>query len=90
MDGVYERLHEKPDYEQYIRDIRNVLNFMEGFDTLVGKAQETGDTEWENDLYAGECSARYRLRELIGQLLGDVRQKAEIMDEEPFWQQNQE
>ncbi len=27
IDGVYERLHEKPDYEQYIRDIKlAVLN----------------------------------------------------------------
>ncbi len=27
VDGVYERLHEKPDYEQYIRDIKlAVLN----------------------------------------------------------------
>ncbi len=70
--------------KELIDEIRNVLNYMEEVDTLVGKAQETDDTEWENDLYAGECSARYRLRELIDQLLGDVQQKPEIMDEEPF------
>ena len=70
--------------KELIDEIRNVLNFMEEFDTLVGKAQETDDTEWENDLYAGECSARNRLRELVNQLLGDVQEKPETMDGEPF------
>ena len=70
--------------KELIDEIRNVLNFMEEFDTLVGKAQETDDTEWENDLYAGECSARHRLRELVNQLLGDVQTEPEIMDREPF------
>ena len=51
--------------KELIDEIRNVLNFMEEFDTLVGKAQKTGDTERENELYAGECSARHRLRELV-------------------------
>ena len=57
---------------------------MEEFDTLVGKAQETDDTEWENDLYAGECSARNKLRELVNQLLGDVQEEPETMNGEPF------
>ena len=70
--------------KELIDEIRNVLNFMEEFDTLVGKAQETDDTEWENDLYAGECSASNRLRELVNQLLGDVQEEPEIMDGEPF------
>ena len=70
--------------KELIDEIKNVLNFMEEFDTLVGKAQETDDTEWENDLYAGECSARNRLRELVNQLLGDVQEKPETMDGEPF------
>ena len=70
--------------KELIDEIKNVLNFMEEFDTLVGKAQETDDTEWENDLYAGECSARNRLRELVDQLLGDVQEKPETMDGEPF------
>ena len=70
--------------KELIDEIRNVLNFMEEFDTLVGKAQETDDTEWENDLYAGECSARYRLRELVNQLLGDVQEEPRTMDGEPF------
>ena len=70
--------------KELIDEIRNVLKFMEEFDTLVGKAQETDDTEWENDLYAGECSARHRLRELVDQLLGDVQEESEIMDGEPF------
>ena len=70
--------------KELIDEIRNVLNFMQEFDTLVGKARKTGDTEWENDLYAGECSARHRLRELVNQLLGDVQEEPEIMDGEPF------
>ena len=70
--------------KELIDEIRNVLNFMEEFDTLVGKAQETDDTEWENDLYAGECSARHRLRELVNQLLGDVHEEPRTMDGEPF------
>ena len=70
--------------KELIEEIKNVLNFMEEFDTLVSKAQETDDTEWENDLYAGECSARNRLRELVNQLLGDVQEEPDTMDEEPF------
>ncbi len=76
--------------KELIGEIRNVLNFMEEFDALVGKAQETDDKEWENDLYAGECSARHRLQELVNQLLGDAQEEPEIMDGEPFRQQNQE
>ena len=70
--------------KELIDEIRNVLNFMEEFDTLVGKAQKTGDTERENELYAGECSARHRLRELVNQLLGDVQEEPENLDGEPF------
>ena len=81
---MYSNLKNKNMNKELIDEIRNVLNFMEEFDTLVGKAQETDDTEWENDLYAGECSARYRLRELVNQLLGDVQEESENMDGEPF------
>ena len=70
--------------KELIYEIRHVLDFMEEFDTLVVKAQKVGDTEWENDLYAGECSARYKLRELVNQLLGDVQDESIITDEEPF------
>ena len=70
--------------KELIDEIRNVLNFMEEFDTLVGKAQATDDPEWGNDLYAGECSARHRLRELVNQLLGDVQEESENLDGEPF------
>ena len=67
-----------------IDEIKHVLGFMEEFDTLVAKARKAGDTEWENDLYAGKCSARHRLRELVNQLLGDVQEASEGMDGEPF------
>ena len=70
--------------KETIDEIRNRLNFMEEFDTLVSKAQEKGDAELENDLYAAESNARYRLRELVDQLLGDVQDGAETADEEPF------
>ena len=70
--------------KELIDEIRRVLDFMEEFDTLVGKAREAGDAEWEYDLYAGECSARNRLRKLTGQLLGDVQEESVTMDGEPF------
>ena len=70
--------------KETIDEIRNRLNFMEEFDTFVRKAQEKGDAEWENDLYAAEGNARYRLRELVDQLLGDIQDGAETADEEPF------
>ena len=70
--------------KETIDEIRNRLNFMEEFDTLVSQAQEKGDAEWENDLYAAESNARYRLRELVDQLLGDVQDGEETADEEPF------
>ena len=59
--------------QELINDIRHVLEFMEQFDTLVEEAKRTGDTTWENDLYAGECSAGNKLRELADRLLGDVQ-----------------
>ena len=59
--------------QELINDIRHILEFMEQFDTLVEEAKRTGDTTWENDLYAGECSARNKLRELVDRLLGDVQ-----------------
>ena len=59
--------------QELINEIRHVLEFMEQFDKLVEEAKRTGDTTWENDLYAGECSARNKLRELVDRLLGDVQ-----------------
>lgn len=70
--------------KESIDEIRHVLGFMEEFDTLVVKAWKAGDTEWENDLYAGECRARHRLRELVNQLLGDVQEGPEVVDGKPF------
>ena len=61
-----------------------MLDFMERFDEQIDEAKRNGDTEWENDLYAGECSARYRLRELVNQLLGNVQEESENMDGELF------
>ena len=70
--------------KELIGKIRCMLDFIEKYDELLEEAKRTGDTEWENDLYAGECSARYRLRELVNQLLGDVQEESENMDGEPF------
>ena len=81
---MHNNLNIKNMNKELIDEIRNVLNFMEEFDALVSKAQETDDTEWENDLFAGECSARHRLRELVNQLLGDVLEESENLDGEPF------
>ena len=59
--------------QELINDIRHILEFMEQFDTLVEEAKRTGDTTWENDLYARECSAGNKLRVLVDRLLGDVQ-----------------
>ena len=70
--------------KELIGKIRCVLDFVEKYDELLDEAKRNGDTEWENDLYAGECSARHRLRELVNQLLGDVQEESENLDGEPF------
>ena len=47
--------------QKLITEIRSILDFMEQFDTLVSKAREKGDEEWENNLYAAlSCAERLR------------------------------
>ena len=71
--------------KELIDEIRNVLNFMEEFDTLVGKAQETDDTEWENDLYALFSHASHDMRECVSRLFGEEQEKVpSASGEEPF------
>lgn len=66
--------------KESIYEIRSILDFMEEYGALVSKAQETGDTERENDLCAAESNARYRLRKLVDQLLGDVQDRVANTD----------
>jgi hypothetical protein len=64
-------------------DIRHMLDFLEEFDALVSKARDAGDADRENDLCAAESSARRRLRELVGHLLGDMHEGQADMNAEP-------
>ena len=57
--------------KELITRIRSILDFMEEFDTLVSKAREKGDEEWEDSLHAALSSAESCLRDYIGLLLGD-------------------
>ena len=67
--------------QKLITEIRSILDFMEEFDTLVSKAREKGDEEWEDKIYAALSCAESCLRDYIGLLLGD---KQEQDDELPF------
>ena len=71
--------------KELIGKIRCMLDFIEDFDELVDEAKRNGDTEWENDLYAGLSSAAHDMRECVSLLLGDERH--EVMstpNEDPF------
>ena len=67
--------------QELITRIRCILDFMEEFETLVSKAKEKGDEEWEDNLYAALSCAESSLRNYVGLLLGD---KKEEDDELPF------
>lgn len=54
-----------------IGKIRCMPDFIEKFDVLVDEAKRNGDTEWENDLYAGLSRADHDMRECVSQLFGD-------------------
>ena len=71
--------------KELIEKIRCMLDFIEEFEELVDEAKRNGDTEWENDLYAGLSHAEHDMRECVSQLFGD--EQHEVMsapNEEPF------
>ena len=61
--------------QKLITEIRSILDFMEQFDTLVSKAREKGDEEWEDDLHAALSSAESCLRDYVGLLLEDRQEQ---------------
>ena len=71
--------------KELIEKIRCMLDFVEKFDELVDEAKRNGDTEWENDLYAGLSSAAHDMRECVSQLFGDEQQEdMSAPNEDPF------
>ena len=68
-----------------IGKIRCMLDFIEKFDELLDEANRTGDTEWEDNLYAGLSRADHDMREYVSLLFGDEPDGVpSIPDEEPF------
>ena len=71
--------------KELIEKIRCMLDYIEKYDELVDEAKRTGDTEWENDLYAGLSHAEHDMRECVSQLFGDKQDEVtSIPNEEPF------
>ena len=71
--------------KELIGKIRCVLDFVEKYDELLDEAKRTGDTEWENDLYAGLSHAEYDMRECVSRLFGDEQNEVtSAPNEEPF------
>ena len=72
--------------KELIEKIRCMLDFIEKFDELLGKAKRDGDKEWEDELYADLSQAESSLRECVSRLLDDNEEgypSAEA-DELPF------
>lgn len=72
--------------KELIEKIRCMLDFIEKFDELLGKAKRDGDKEWEDELYADLSQAECSLRECVSRLLDDNEEKypSAEADELPF------
>ena len=71
--------------KELIEKIRCMLDFIEKFDELVDEAKRNGDTERENDLYAGLSHAEHDMRECVSRLFGDEQDEIpSVSNEEPF------
>ena len=71
--------------KELIGKIRCMLDFIEKYDELLEEAKRNGDTEWENDLYAGLSHADHDMRECVSQLFGDEQDEVtSAPKEEPF------
>ena len=83
---MYNNLKNKNMKKELIEKIRCMLDFIEKFDELLGKAKRDGDKEWEDELYADLSQAESSLRECVSRLLDDNEEgypSAEA-DELPF------
>ena len=71
--------------KELIGKIKCMLDFMEKLDEQIDEAKRNGDTEWENDLYAGLSHAEHDMKECVAQLFGDEQDKVpSAPNEEPF------
>ena len=71
--------------KELIEKIRCMLDFIEKYDDLLDEAKRNGDTEWENDLYAGLSHAEHDMRECVSQLFGDEQNEVtSAPNEKPF------
>ena len=71
--------------KELIGKIRCMLDFIEKYDELLEEAKRTGDTEWENDLYALFSHASHDMRECVSRLFGEEQEKVpSASGEEPF------
>ena len=70
--------------KELIGKIRCMLDFIEKYDELLDEAKRKGDTEWEDDLYAGLSHAEHDMRECVFLLFGDEQKKGpSALNEEP-------
>ncbi len=71
--------------KELIEKIRCMLDFVEKYDELFDEAKRTGDTEWENDLYAGLSHAEHDMRECVSRLFNYEQDKVtSVHNEEPY------
>ena len=71
--------------KELIGKIRCMLDFVEKYDELLDEAMRTGDTECENDLYAGLSHAKHDMRECVSLLFCDKQDEVtSTPNEEPF------
>lgn len=71
--------------KELIEKIRCMLDFIEKYDELLDEAKRTGDTEWENGLYAGLSHAEHDMRECVSQIFGNEQYEVtSAPNEEPF------
>ena len=62
-----------------------MLDFIEKYDELLDEAKRTGDTEWEDNLYAGLSHAEHDMRECVSRLFGEGQEEIpSASGEEPF------
>ena len=62
--------------KELIEKIRCMLEYIEKYDDLLDEAKRNGDTEWENDLYAGLSHAKHDMKECVFLLFATNRTKS--------------
>ena len=71
--------------KELIEKIRCMLEYIEKYDDLLDEAKRNGDTEWENDLYAGLSHAKHDMKECVFLLFCDKQDEVtSTPNKEPF------